>query len=350
MTKRIFILVVAMLLSVAGVFAQDIIKKCNDEEIKAIVQEVGNYEITYKLFNSPNGETKILKKDLIHSILFSSGNREVFNCQEVTKTKQSEPPKEEQEPAQVPFPDLIILTDGEVIEGFVKEIGYDDVAYIKAQNPNGPSYILKQSSILKIRYANGMEDKFTIPPPLPEEEQVVVVTKPIREEVPQYQSKPERTYETENKSNPNKFRFYLGTGFGNSYGILGTNLEFRFSHFAFHGGLGWYPLAEIETPAWSVGIKGYLWKNMYLNTVVGTVGHYELYEYNYYYYSTVEYKLITGISELFGYQWAWGDAVRFGLNVGAGFFVGFVDKTLYTGSLVGFAFDVGISINFGTKK
>ena len=343
MTKRIFILAVVMLLSVADAFAQDIIKKCTDEEIKAIVQEVGNYEITYKLFDRPNGETKILKKELIYSILFSNGDREIFNCQEVPV---QEPPQEDPPPLQKTSPDFIVLTNGDVIEGFVKEIGLDDVMYIKAGNPNGPSYTLKQSSILKIRYANGMEEKFVIQPP--EEEQDIVVTQPIREEVPQYQFIPERTYETEKKSNPNKFRFYLGTGFGNSYGMFGTNLEFRFSHFAFHGGLGWYPVEDIVMSAWSAGIKGYLWKNMYLNTVVGTVDYEE--EYKSYYYYIVDYKPIVGISELFGYQWAWGDAVRFGLNVGAGVSVGFVDKALYNGSLVGLAFDVGISINFGTRK
>jgi len=346
MTKRIFILGLAMLLSVAGAFAQDIIKKCNDEEIKAIVQDVGNYEVTYKLFDSPDRETKILKKNLIYSIVFSNGEREMFYCQEVTEMKQSEPPPEEE---QVLLPDFIILTDGEEVEGFVQEIGLNDVKYKKAGNPNGPTYTLKQSSISKIRYANGRESVFAIKPP---EETQVVVVEPRREEAPQqYQptSLPKQTYETGGKSNPNKFRFYLGTGFGNSYGMYGTNLEFRFSHFAFHGGLGWYPVEEIKTPAWSAGIKGYLWKNMYLNTVVGTVGHYELDTYSYYSY-TEEYKLMTGISELFGYQWAWGDAVRFGLNVGAGVSVGFVDKALYNGSLVGLAFDVGISINFGTRK
>ena len=131
--------------------------------------------------------------------------------------------------------------------------------------------------------------------------------------------------------------------------MIGGNLEFRFSHFAFHGGIGWYPLAPIEVPAWSAGIKAYVWRNMYLNTVVGTVGHYwEGYSYGYYYRE--RYEPIIGISELFGYQWAWGNSVRFGINLGAGISVAFVNKALFTGSLVGPAFDFGISLSFGTKK
>ena len=345
--KKLLCFTITMLLGVVGAFAQDIIKKCTGEEIKAIVQDVGNYEVTYKLHDKPDGETKILRKNLIFSIVFSNGEREMFNCQEVIT---QEPPKKE----YAPLPDLIVLTNGEEVKGFVEKVGMDEVMYKKVGNPDGPTYTLKQSSISKIRYANGSERSFAIKPP--EETQVAVVTEPIRKETPQQDqptSLPEQMSETGEKSNSNKFRLYVGAGFGNSYGILGANLECRFSHIAFHGGVGWYPYAAIEKPAWSAGIKGYLWKNLYLNTVVGTVGHYEQLTYyqsdNDNYYSAY-YEPIIGISELAGYQWAWGNAVRFGINVGVGLSVGFVNQPLFKGSIVAPAFDLGISISFGTKK
>jgi len=97
MTKTICILVVAMLLNVAGVFAQDLIEKCTGEKIIGFVQEIGNYEVTYKLYDKPDGETKILKKNLIYSIVFSNGDREMLNCQDITELKQFEPPQEEQQ-------------------------------------------------------------------------------------------------------------------------------------------------------------------------------------------------------------------------------------------------------------
>ena len=129
--------------------AQAIIKKCTGEEINAIVQDIGNYEVTYKLSNKPDEEIKILKKNLIFSILFSNGDREMFNCQDVTDFKQSDPTQ------GASLPDLIILTNGEEVRGFVVKVGRDEVEYKKAGNPNGPTYKLKRSSISKIQYANG---------------------------------------------------------------------------------------------------------------------------------------------------------------------------------------------------
>ena len=136
--------------TIAGeVNAQAIIKKCTGEEIQAIVQDIGNYEVTYKLSNKSDEEIKILKKNLIFSILFSNGDREMFNCQDVTDFKQSDPTQ------GASLPDLIILTNGEVVEGFVMKVGRDEVEYKKAGNPNGPTYKLKRASISKIQYANG---------------------------------------------------------------------------------------------------------------------------------------------------------------------------------------------------
>jgi hypothetical protein len=372
-----FVLSVIFIIIAGAINAQDIIKKNNGEEIKAIDLYVGDYEVTYKLYGKPDGETKILKKNLISSIQFSNGELVSLNGQVTTKnvqyeTQWQEPTKEVQQSSSA----LIFLAKGDVIEGIVTEIGLDIVKYKKANNPNGPLYTERQSSILKIQYANGTEDLFG------KEATVVNVTEKFRDDLPQnYQQAPsqesnnavwlseeewnalyantnsntneEKAYSPEKKFNPNKFRFYIGTGVGNSYGIIGGNLEFRFSWFAFHGGVGWYPLAPIEIPAWSAGIKFYVWKNMYLNTVVGTVGHYE--EHRYYYsgwnsYYSSYYEPITGISELFGYHWAWGNAVRFGLNIGAGITVAFVNKPLIAGSLVAPAFDFGISLSFGTKK
>jgi len=362
------ILVIILTIITGTLNAQDIIKRCNEEEIKAIVLEVGNYDVTYKLVDDPYSEAKILKKNLIYSIQFANGEKEMFYCKETTEQKQTEPDAE-----KLSSPDLILLTNGEQVEGFVIEIGDTDVRYKKAGNPNGPSYTMKQASIYKIKYANGMEETFTqvstqpvyeTTQPVtettqPEDTSVANTTEPIREETAENnydEKKPSKKNksETEENSNPNKFRFYVGAGFGNSYGMLGTNLEFRFSHFAFHGGVGWYPLAgEDITFAWSAGLKGYIWKNLYINAVVGTVGHYE--EHRYYYsgnetYYKSYYEPILGISPMVGYQWAWGNGVRFGLNVGGGISIGFVKKPLITGSIVAPALDLGISISFGTKK
>ena len=56
--------------------------------------------------------------------------------------------------------DVISLKNGEDIQGLVLEIGVDDIKYKKFDNPNGPSYTLKKSDVLMIRYFNGSKDVF----------------------------------------------------------------------------------------------------------------------------------------------------------------------------------------------
>ena len=60
--------------------------------------------------------------------------------------------------------DIITLKNGEDIQGLVLEIGIDDVKYKKFENPNGPSYTLKKSDVLMIRYFNGNTDVFADSP------------------------------------------------------------------------------------------------------------------------------------------------------------------------------------------
>jgi len=78
MTKRIFILVVATLLSVAGAWAQDIITLRNGDDIEALVQEIGTDDVKYKKFENPNGPNYTLKKSEIFLIRYANGSKDVF--------------------------------------------------------------------------------------------------------------------------------------------------------------------------------------------------------------------------------------------------------------------------------
>ena len=230
--------------------------------------------------------------------------------------------------------DVITLKNGEDIQGLVLEIGIDDVKYKKFENPNGPSYTLKKSDVLMIRYFNGSKDVFADhakPTPVEADTQT-------KEELPVSYQPTSAT--TRTSGNPYKFRMYIGTGSGHSYGVFGTSLEARFYSFGIHAGTGWHP--NFDSPTWSVGTKWYFWKNLYIDAMVGVIGQYYEYEYGSY-FSYEKYYPMVGGTEMFGVNWSWGRNVRFGVNLGVGFAYGF------NYDWFGVAYDVGISISFGTR-
>ena len=223
------------------------------------------------------------------------------------------------------MPDIITLKDGSDIQAKVTEIGENEIKYKKFENQSGPAYTMKKVEIFMIRYANGSKDVFAD------------ASKSLSV-VPNNQIKNEYEYTVSQPlSNPYLFRFYLGAGSGHSYGgVVGSSLEARFNNFAFLLGGGFFPDVEEEI-GWAVGIKWY-WGNMYWNSTIGTIGQYTESGYCYNYA-----KLFTGGSELIGFNWSWGSNVRFGINVGIGFCYGF------SHDLFSVAYDLGISISFGTR-
>ena len=56
--------------------------------------------------------------------------------------------------------DLIIKTNSEKIEALIQEVGATEVRYKKADNPNGPVYVVKTADISTIVYANGEVQAF----------------------------------------------------------------------------------------------------------------------------------------------------------------------------------------------
>jgi hypothetical protein len=220
--------------------------------------------------------------------------------------------------------DVITLKNGDDIQAVVQEVGETEIKYKKYENVNGPTYTMRKSEIFMIRYANGSKDVFTNvsqPSVAPNTQGTIKLATP----------KP--------PSNPYKFRMYVGTGSGLSYGFVGASLEARFDGFGVHAGIGWFP--DLDTPSWAVGTKWYFWKNLYVDTMVGVIGEQLEFGYNGGYYEN--HKAILGLTPMLGVNWSWGGNVRFGVNAGVGYYFGFDSE------LKGMAYDVGINISFGSK-
>lgn len=69
--------------------AQDIIKKFDGEEIKAVIIEVGPVEIKYKKANNPNGPVYVILKSDVESIVYINGTVDNF-IQKIPPVNQEE--------------------------------------------------------------------------------------------------------------------------------------------------------------------------------------------------------------------------------------------------------------------
>lgn len=56
--------------------------------------------------------------------------------------------------------DVIVLRNGDIINGIVTEVQTNEIKYKKSSNPNGPVYSELKSNVLSIKYGNGEVDKF----------------------------------------------------------------------------------------------------------------------------------------------------------------------------------------------
>ena len=76
--QRTFLPLVIFCISMANMFAQDVITLKNGDDIQALVQEIGNVDVKYKKFDNPNGPSYTLKKSEIVMIQYENGSKDVF--------------------------------------------------------------------------------------------------------------------------------------------------------------------------------------------------------------------------------------------------------------------------------
>lgn len=56
--------------------------------------------------------------------------------------------------------DVIVMRNGDIINGTVIEVSSNEIKYKKSSNPSGPLYSIDKNSVLSIKYSNGEIDKF----------------------------------------------------------------------------------------------------------------------------------------------------------------------------------------------
>ena len=333
MKNRTFIILIFLALA-GAIKAQDVITLKNGDDINAKVLEIGDNEIKYKKFANLNGPTYAIKKSEIFMIKYENGTKDVF-----TDLSKPEP---------VTTNSTLVATNTQDVKPTIRGI---------VKSPNGEPLIgadvyIKGTNISTVTDAKGA---FTLRTTKPDD---ILVVRFIGYETQEVRvgnnSNAEFSIVLDEISEPYKFRIYLGTGSGQSYGgRFGGSVEARFNMLAVHAGVGWWPESKGDIfgyiindgfIGWNAGIKAYSWKNLYGNLSIGVIGR--KYDYKYDTYNlkmnSTHYNII-GFSSMLGYHWAWGSNVRFGVNLGAGMSLGFNYK-LYTPAI-----DAGISISFGAR-
>ena len=87
--QRIFLFFAVFCVSMASMFAQDVITLKNGDEIQAIVQEIGEDAVKYKKFDNPNGPNYTMKKSEIVMIRYINGTKDVFQSENQVKEKEN---------------------------------------------------------------------------------------------------------------------------------------------------------------------------------------------------------------------------------------------------------------------
>ena len=146
MTKRVCILGFAMLLSVAGALAQDIIMLRTGDDIEALVQEIGTDEVKYKKFDNPNGPNYTLKKPEIFMIRYENGAKDVFTKQETDQGNQGNVVKQQNTTQGQPVVQQNSQSDIEDLKNEFYRIGNNDRAMSR--------FLAKHDPILYKRFAS----------------------------------------------------------------------------------------------------------------------------------------------------------------------------------------------------
>lgn len=166
-----------MLFSITATFAQDIITLKNGDDIKGLVQEIGETDIKYKKYENPKGPNYTLKKSEILMIRYANGTKDIFKEEEKTveekvvpitaatvvdkKEGAKEPSKSNNETVAISQTmqnrrDVIVKTFR--FQGIlVDEIKYTDNKFIYYTKLNGKAKRIKQN---KVALTLSFDEKF----------------------------------------------------------------------------------------------------------------------------------------------------------------------------------------------
>jgi hypothetical protein len=198
--------------------------------------------------------------------------------------------------------DVILKRNGEKIKAKVIEITTDAIKYKDYDFQDGPLRNIRITDIQNITYENGRKETF-----IQEQPQIGV-------------SQSQTSQQDQNTTSSSSYKgnyFMIGTGFGNSYGVIGFRAQARFGGkvgFGIHGGLGLVP--DEGGTALSAGVKFFPYKGLYIDTQLGFWRYHESYYYSGMNYDETDWEICPTF--MVGVDQVWGQKVGIGFNAGMG--------------------------------
>ncbi|WP_139793908.1 hypothetical protein [Reichenbachiella faecimaris] len=191
--------------------------------------------------------------------------------------------------------DVIVTHKGDEINSKIVEIGSDYIKYYEFEFQEGPLRNIERSKVFMIIYENGRREL-------------------IKQEIEQKEQSNE-SYDGLNWS--------IAVGYGNSYGKTGVRFQYRtggWVGFGTHVGVGFIkeegyygenPLSILA----SAGFKIFPYKEFYINTQIGMIDVISDLSGS---SGTYQKEILYGPSLMIGSDWAWGEKIKYGLNIGTG--------------------------------
>lgn len=167
--------------------------------------------------------------------------------------------------------DIIYKKDGEEIKAKVIEITKFQVKYKQYEYQEGPLRNLYLDEISSVVYENGEKETF-------EQETVPNSEENVK---PQLEQAKDQRLTDPFYVNKNAKYISIAGGYGCSYGGFGIRVQGRFGGkvgMGVHGGVGYWPFLDLENIEYnsnilfSIGLKFFMYKSLYINTQIGGFG------------------------------------------------------------------------------
>lgn len=133
-------------------YSQDRIYTTDGEIIQAKILEIKEQDITFQRQNDASGVVFVIAKNKVQRIVFQNGIEETFHSDGDTEYVSGNDWQTERNGKR---PDVIYLTDGNILECEVVEKKRFGVNYIPTSDSRGYVQYLSNTKILKIVYGNG---------------------------------------------------------------------------------------------------------------------------------------------------------------------------------------------------
>jgi hypothetical protein len=123
-------------------------------------------------------------------------------------------------PKKVECDTVFFRTGGDKVAAKIIEINTSEVKYRKCSNPDGPLFVVKKSDVVKIRYANGMEEVISAPVTVKE-------PKPVKDKNKREDQKANKEKESREETNGER-KLHPPALMSMIFGIISMPLSFVF--------------------------------------------------------------------------------------------------------------------------